>query len=429
MVAAAAGDVLAASSPTPLAGLTRTAAATVRGRVLVVDARGRVLADSAGRATRGSAYADRPEIAAALRGRRTQVRRRSASLGADLLATAAPIAGRAGTRRPAGAVRITQSVAAVSAAARRVVVELVLVGAGVLALALVAGALLAGRLARPLRRLERAVRRVAEGELEARAGVEGSAEQRWLTTTFNDMASRLARLLGAQREFVADASHQLRTPLTGLRLRLEEARAARSRDAAHRELDAATVEVDRLGRIVDDLLVLSRAGERERPPEDVDLGAAVRAAAARVAPLAAALGTTVDVAVAPGPAPLARCPRADLERALDAVLENALRYGGTRDAVEVAAAPGRVEVRDRGPGVDPDEADAVFERFRRGRVGRAAAPGTGLGLAIARELARGWGGDAALAPRPGGGTVAVLTVPARPRRHRGAGRLAEPVAP
>ena len=428
MVAAAAGDLMTGSSRPALARLARTAAVTVRGRVLVVDARGRVLADSAGRAVRGSPYGDRPEIAAALRGRRTQVRRRSTSLGTDLLATAAPVAGRAGAGRPGGAVRITQSVSAVSAAARRVVVGLVLVGAAVLALALLAGSLLAARLARPLRRLEGAARRVADGELEARARVEGSSEQRWLASTFNDMTSRLGRLVEAQRAFVADASHQLRTPLTGLRLRLEEAGAARSREAARRELDAATVEVDRLGRIVDDLLVLSRAGERERPPEDLDLGAAARAAATRVGPLAAALGVTLDVVVAPGPAPVGRCPRADLERALDALLENALRYGGGGGTVEVVAAPGRVEVHDRGPGIDPGEEEAVFERFRRGRAGRAAAPGTGLGLAIARELARGWGGDATLAPRPGGGVVAALTVPAA-RPDRDGIDVAEAVAP
>ena len=188
VVAAAAGDLMTGSSRPALARLARTAAVTVRGRVLVVDARGRVLADSAGRAARGSPYGDRPEIAAALRGRRTQVRRRSTSLGADLLATAAPIAGRAGAR-PAGAVRITQSVAAVSAAARRVVVGLVLVGAAVLALALVAGALLAGppgpAAAPPGGR--GAPRR--RGRARGPRPREGSAEQRWLATTFNDMTS------------------------------------------------------------------------------------------------------------------------------------------------------------------------------------------------------------------------------------------------
>jgi signal transduction histidine kinase len=105
-------------------------------------------------------------------------------------------------------------------------------------------------------------------------------------------------------------------------------------------------------------------------------------------------------------------PPADLDRTLDALIENALRYGNGE--VTVVARPGGLEVLDRGPGLATDEAEAVFERFHRGRAGRAGPGGTGLGLPIARELARRWGGEVELANRREGGAAARITVPEPP---------------
>jgi two-component system, OmpR family, sensor kinase len=104
-----------------------------------------------------------------------------------------------------------------------------------------------------------------------------------------------------------------------------------------------------------------------------------------------------------------RCAPADLERTLDALIENALHYGA--GPVTVVARPRAIDVLDEGPGVDPGELEAVFERFHRGRAGRAGPPGTGLGLPIARELMRRWGGDVTLANRERGGTAATITLP------------------
>ena len=122
-----------------------------------------------------------------------------------------------------------------------------------------------------------------------------------------------------QREFVADASHQLRTPLTGLRLRLEEARATGDPE----EIDAALAEVDRLSAMVSELLLLSQAGEVDAPAEEIDLGAAPPRGRRRAS----------TAASPPSPARRAagpRCAPADLERTLDALIENALNYGGRR---------------------------------------------------------------------------------------------------
>jgi signal transduction histidine kinase len=218
------------------------------------------------------------------------------------------------------------------------------------------------------------------------------------------MTARVTRSLEAQREFVADASHQLRTPLAGLRLRLEEAAVAAPGGAAGAQLAGALREVDRLGTIVGDLLVLSEA-ERPAAPvaEAVDPGAAAQAAAARWGAAAGERGSRV---VAEGDGAPVRCAPADLDRILDALVENALAYGPARQTVRITAAGGRLEVRDEGAGVAPEEAEAVFSRFHRGVSGRASGPGTGLGLPIARELARRWGGDVTLA-----GACAAVRLP------------------
>jgi signal transduction histidine kinase len=210
---------------------------------------------------------------------------------------------------------------------------------------------------------------------------------------------------------VADASHQLRTPLAGLRLRLEEARAASADPEVHEEIDAGMAELDRLTAIISELLLLSQAGEADAPPERLDLDEAARRAAAR---WDGAEGGAVRAVEAAPEAP-AFAPPGDLDKVLDALIENALRYGG--DEIAVVARPGGIEVLDRGPGLAREELDAVFERFHRGRAGRAGPAGTGLGLPIARELARRWGGDVELANRPEGGAVARITVPAPPRER------------
>ena len=371
-----------------------------------MNASGQVLVDSAGPAELGASYLSRPEIKVALSGRQVQVQRASRTLGKEILATAVPIIH---DGRTAGAVRVTQSVSAVHQAVLRVELAIALIGLIVLALGMLAGSLLASQIGRPLRRLEAVARRVAQGDLRARAEVEGSLEQRSLSSSFNEMTDRIARLWSAQQDFVADASHQLRTPLTGLRLRLEEAKALAVGTDATDELDAAIGEVDRLSHTVDELLLVSRAGERPLAGAPVNLGDLVIDAVARWRPQASERGIALAQQRDGDPGTV-WAARADLERALDALLENALRYSPSGSGVTIAAAPGRIEVRDRGPGVPIEERELVFERFRRGTVGTAGPPGHGLGLPIARELVREWGGEVTIEGRDGGGTAAILTL-------------------
>jgi signal transduction histidine kinase len=303
-----------------------------------------------------------------------------------------------------GAVRITQSSSAVGRAVRSATIGLVLVGLIVLALGLAAGALLAASVARPLRRLAAAARRAGEGDLSVRVPVEGSREQREVGDAFNEMTGRVQRMVDAQRDFVADASHQLRTPLTGLRLRLEEASATATGPALE-QVDGALEEVDRLSGVVTELLVLSEAGAARPPDAECVLLAAARRAGSRWS------GHDAEFAVAGSPS-LVRATPADVDRVRDAVVENAIDYGVAGQTIMLAVAPGRLSVTDQGPGLAAGEEETVFARFHRGTVGRASRRrGTGLGLPIARELASRWHGTVTLANAPSGGAVATITLP------------------
>jgi signal transduction histidine kinase len=397
VVAATASDLLDRDSRSQLRHLAVTAAGSVSGRVLIVDRRGAVLADSAGSGELGSDYSRRPEIAAALQGDAFQRVRHSDTLSTDILATAVPVL-RAG--QPNGAVRVTQSVAAVHRAVRRTLGGLALIAGVVLMLGLLAALVIARQIARPMRRLTAAAGRIAQGDLDARAPVEGGVEQRSLAQSFNEMTDKLSRALATEKRFVADASHQLRTPLTGLRLRLEEASHAQTPAEAAPDIEAGMQEVERLAGMVDELLALSRAqngsgpGSELDPVELADDGVARWRAAADERGVELARGLDRDAAPGFGAAP-------DADRALDSLLENAIVYAG-RGRVTVTVHGSSIEVVDEGPGLGQGEEDAVFERFHRGVAGRAGAPGTGLGLSIARQLAERWGGTVTLTNREDG---------------------------
>jgi two-component system, OmpR family, sensor kinase len=400
--------------------LVANSARDLGGRVIVVGRRGRLLADSEGSELESTSYASRPEIADALRGRPTQGERHSDSLGVDLLFTAVPVVSRG---RPEGAVRVTQSVDAVQSEVRSDVLALVGVAAVVLLLGLGLAWMLAGTLARPLRRLAATARGVAGGELDAQARVEGSSEQREVASAFNDMTGRLARALRSQREFVANASHQLRTPLTGLRLRLEAASLKAKDPEVERELLAAERETVRLARLLTELLTLAR--ERERPePEDVSLAEVAVAAHERWEGPAQTGGRRLLVRGEGDPVVAATA--ADLAVVLDNLVENALNYSatGTVVAIEWGADAGaaRLVVLDEGPGIAPAERERVFERFFRGEASRGGAPGTGLGLSVVEALAARWDGTARLVDRPEGGTQAEVVLPLAAPGSAGAGQ-------
>lgn len=409
IIAATAGERFG-GPPSGLQSLAETSAGQLGGRVLLLDAKGRVVVDSAGTGLRGASYADRPEVKTALAGQTAQGERRSDSLGEDLLFTAVPVLVN-GT--PVGVVRVTQSVTAVNDEVRRDALGLIGIGVAALLLGLAVAWVLAGFLARPPRSLADTARRVAAGDLEARAPEQGPREQREVAHAFNEMTARLADALAAQREFVGNASHQLRTPLTGLRLRLEAAADQTADPTVAAELAAAEDEVVRLARLIDNLLTLAREGQSRSDPEPVDLGAAARAAAERWRAEATARGGEITLGAAVEVTALATSD--DLGIVLDNLVENALTYGGAAPAVTIEwRAEGdraRIAVADRGPGLAPGEERTTLERFSRGSAG-AGSSGTGLGLAIVDSLVRRWDGRLRMGNRDGGGLLVAIELPA-----------------
>jgi signal transduction histidine kinase len=270
------------------------------------------------------------------------------------------------------------------------------------------GVLLARSMARPLGRLESAVARLGHGDLSARArDDEGLPEIRSLAEQFNQMAGRLDELVDAQKRFVADASHQLRSPLTALRLRLENLEATTGNGVGE-SVAAAGREVQRLSRIVDGLLALGRAGQDQPPPEDVDLVEVVTQRCDAWSALASERNVELTVAVAPVPA--CRLVPGDLDQMLDNLLANALEVSPNGGRITMAANcdSGRTELHvvDQGPGMDAEDRMRAFDRFWQA-PGRPSGH-SGLGLAIVRQLAARNGMKVELRDGPAGGLDAVL---------------------
>jgi signal transduction histidine kinase len=225
------------------------------------------------------------------------------------------------------------------------------------------------------------------------------------------MAAELTGSIEAQREFVANASHQLRTPLTGVRLRLEAIMQDGGR--AGEQAAKAQAELDRLSALVDDLLALAHASSADATATSVDLSDLAREAVARWREGAEAAGKRLELK-ADG-RPIVWASPEDVTHVLDNLIDNALRYApaGSEVRIETGADDGRASlvVADDGPGIPQAERARVFERFYRGSTGRSAGPGTGLGLAIVAELVRRWDGEVRLLDAPGTRVEAVFPRP------------------
>jgi signal transduction histidine kinase len=264
----------------------------------------------------------------------------------------------------------------------------VLAAAGILAAVLLA--LVQGRrLARPLERLARTSSRLGTGDFSARAAHSRVPEIDAVAQALDASAVRIARLIGREREFSANVSHQLRTPLTGLRLRLEELATLDDGGLAGEEIERALEQTDRLDRTIGELLAASRGTGRDL--RSLRLGELVADHAAAWRPIFAKAGRGLAVESS-GPV-VALASAGAVGQALDVLLENALRHGagtvtvGLEDLDDEA----RIAVRDDGPGIPEDARASIFER------GSSLAGGTGVGLSLARALVEADGGQLVLA--------------------------------
>jgi signal transduction histidine kinase len=265
------------------------------------------------------------------------------------------------------------------------------------------------RLTRRLENLRLRVEELGAGDLAARAPVEGSDEIAALARSFNRAADRIQELVGAQRRQLAFASHELRSPLTRLRVSLE---VLGGDEGVKRRAESDIAELDGL---IDELLEASRlqAGRGRERDEEVDLLALAAEEAAR---------TGADLAGEPaavvGDARL-------LRRLVRNLLENARRHGRGAE-VEIRVLRGerggaRLLVADRGPGVPQSERERVFEAFHRPPGTAETGAGHGLGLALVRQIARAHGGEALCSGREGGGSVFEVQLPGNSPRNVRAG--------
>jgi len=374
--------------------------------VQVVDKSGAVISASVS-ADRLTPLLRSPELAKALAGERISVP-----------------GGRAGL---AGALRVIAIRAGTSAADRSIIVAvpvndieqsqrvlrttlLVTYPPLVVIMALIAWRVIGWTL-RPVETLRSGAARISGSDQDERLAVPESADEiRALALTLNDMLDRLAAARARQRAFVADAAHELRSPLASMRTQLEVAQ----RLGEGGELGADLLaDVDRLSALVEDLLLLARAGrDASHPParESLDVRALLVATALRYA------GARVPVTVTEGPAVYANCNPEELRRVLANLVENAIRHARTTVALAVRAQGGRavLTVLDDGPGIPTRERERVFERFARLDDARDRdAGGTGLGLAIVRELLRRSEGSISLQDNPSGPGLAAVVHLAR----------------
>ena len=321
--------------------------------------------------------------------------------------------------RPAGALVLARPTGELGSHLRMLWTWLIGVAAVGLLAAGIAAVMLARWVGRPLSDLDAAAQKLGGGALDTRSPTgHGPPEVRRLALTFNTMAGRLEALVHGHQAMMADVSHQLRTPLAALRLRLD----VLSQDADQAtaaELAAAQGEIARLSRLVDGLLAIARAENVVGTPVEVAVDTVIGDRAAAWRPVAEERGVELTTS-SPGPV-RASLGDGHLEQILDNLLANALDAVPSGGYVKVSAAVtgegARITVADDGPGMSRARQEAAFRRFTS-----TSPPGAGLGLAIVHRLVTSNGGSATLSDTPGGGLTVTVDLPGgQPDRARRAG--------
>ena len=406
-VASLSEDSLERGARPELGGLFEAYTKDPGGRIVIVDRQGVVVADSGPDQTLGTSFANRPEIASAIGGERTEGRRYSETAQSDLVFVAAPVASGG---RVHGAVRITYPSSTLDSRIRSAWLGLGLLSVVVVIVVTGVGLALTRLVTTPVERLEDAAHRIAGGDLSARAPVDkGAPELRELAAVFNESVQRQQDLLEAQRAFVGDASHQIRTPLAALRLQLENLESVAPLELQP-AIATARSETARLGRISEGLLALTRATGNAAPCRAIDLASVIAERQVVWAPIAAEEAVAIECE---HPDHLwVMTPPEALEQIIDNLVDNALDVSPPETTVTVSARPAgdraELHVTDDGPGLSDEQRARAFDRFWRGPQARPG--GTGLGLAIVAQLVAACGGTAELRSRPEGGLDAVITL-------------------
>jgi two-component system sensor histidine kinase MprB len=317
---------------------------------------------------------------------------------------------------PGRAIQVAQQLTEVDTLLRRLRLILALLDVGGIALAALLGRLVAGTAVRPLRRLTQATEHVAETQdLSGRIETVGEDELGRLAGSFNAMLDALQRSMSAlddsvhaQRQLVADASHELRTPVTSLRTNIEilqQQTHDMDPDEQRRLLSDVVEQTEELTLLMNDLIDLARGEELRADTEDTRLDLMVEEVVDRMRRHAPSTSLQVELE----PMILAGVP-GRLERAVSNLIDNAIKYSPAGEPVEIRLHDGELTVRDHGPGIPPADLPHVFDRFYRGAEARGR-PGSGLGLAIVRQVVGQHGGSILAEPAPGGGTLMRVRLP------------------
>lgn len=399
VIAAAAEEHLSDNKPPTVMRRELDAAARAGDCAAVYDTSGRVVASTSCTAAQGEEAAEL--VKDVLAGHEPEPPENEGRL------VAAEPAGE--VHRPAGAVVLARSAGPLDTRIAAIWGWSAAIGVAALAASALLSVRLARWVSRPLSTLDVSARRLGEGVLDERADVgAGPPEVRRLAATFNTMAARTEALVHGHRAVIADVSHQLRTPLTALRLRLDVL-AAGAEGVTAAELGAAQEEIARLSRLVDGLLAVARAEQTAPRPTAVRVDEVVAERVAAWLPVAEERDVRLTVS-SDGSALTVALGTGHLEQILDNLIANAVDAvpeGGsiTLDRGTVGDAV-RVFVRDDGPGMTDEAKTVAFRRF-----GNPKARGAGLGLAIVHRLVTVNGGTARLQDTPGGGLTVVLDLP------------------
>jgi len=292
------------------------------------------------------------------------------------------------------------------------------------------GALLVGRVFRAVDDVVQKVRRIGEGNLSDRLPHPGTRDEIGrLVDTLNDMLARLEQSFESQRHFTADASHELRSPLSRLRAELEVTlRRPRETTEYVDTLRSCLDEVERLTQLVDELLTLARldASQERVPVEPVVLNTIAEDAIRRLEPVARA--RQIKLVFNPSPVVSARVTRSHMDLVLANLLDNAVKFsplGGTVTlSLDSDNSDAVVNVSDAGSGIDADELPRIFERFYRGANARSSEiPGAGLGLAVSQAIVRAYRGQIDASKVSGGGARFTVRLPLSPTESVPNGRL------
>jgi two-component system sensor histidine kinase MprB len=303
-----------------------------------------------------------------------------------------------------GAVQVALPLTQVDDALSHQLLLLVIIAAAGIALAALLGLLVARTALAPIARFTRQTEAIAANpeRLDSeRVDVHGGDELARLAQTFNNTLDALERSVESQRNLVADASHELRTPIATIRANLqlmrdEELLSPPDREALRRDV---IEELDELTALVGDVVELARGTKLTGEPGEIRVDQIVSAALERIRRRAPQL--TVTDSLEPT---LVHGEGDRIARAVANLLDNAAKYGASGGAIEVSLAAGTLTVRDHGPGFHEEDLPFVFDRFHRARDARSQ-PGSGLGLAIARQAAEAHGGFVRASNAPGGGAL------------------------